>query len=151
MGRKLRFLHLGVGAVVTTLFIIDDRESIRHALAQRLERAPGLTVVGSAGGGEESLRLIGSLRPDVVLLELKLIGGDGLDTLHAIRADFPAVRLIILTSYLDEFEREVALKAGAEDYLLKDIDSQKLADVILAPGGTPRDVASDSDATAQTV
>ena len=116
---------------VTTLLIIDNHESIRQALAQRLNRVPGIQVVGTAGDGAAGLAQARAACPDVVLLEPKLPDGQGLDVLRAIRAEQPGARVIVLTSYLDDFERRVALKAGAERYLLKDIDSEKLADVIL--------------------
>jgi len=122
---------------MTTLFIIDDRESVRQALAQRLNRAPGIQVVGAASASQEGILQARTLRPDVVLLEPKLVGGHGLDALPAIRADNPSTRVIILTSYVDDFELEVAMRLGAERYLLKDIDSQRLADTILGRDEVP--------------
>jgi DNA-binding NarL/FixJ family response regulator len=122
---------------VTTLFIIDDREPIRRALTLRLRRAPGIYVIGSAGDGHEGAALARIMRPDVVLLETKLSGGEGIEALRAIRAALPDTRVIILTSYVDDFERQVAMKAGAEAYLLKDIDSQKLADIIVGHAPVP--------------
>lgn len=116
---------------MTTLLIIDDRESVRCALAQRLSRVPGIQVVGAAGSGPEGVAQVRALQPDVVVLEPKMGGGQGLDTLRVLHAQHPTTRVIILTSYLDEFERDAALRFGAERYLLKDIDSQKLADAIL--------------------
>jgi len=116
---------------MTTLYIIDDRESVRRALAQRLDRVPGIQVVGAAGAGHEGILQARHIHPDVVLLEPKLADGRGLDALRAIRADSPSTRVIILTSYVDDFELEVAMRLGAERYLLKDLDSQRLTDVIL--------------------
>jgi len=117
---------------VTTLFIVDDRTSVRQALAQRLERVPGLHVVGSAGSSQDGIARIHATRPDVVLLELKLADGRGMEMLRTVRADLPDTRVLILTSYLDEFERQVALKAGADEYMLKDIDTEKLTQAILS-------------------
>lgn len=122
---------------MTTLFIIDDRESVRQALAQRLSQAPGIQVVGAASASQEGILQCCTLRPDVVLLEPKLVEGHGLDALPAIRADNPSTRVIILTSYVDDFELEVAMLLGAERYLLKDVDSQRLAEVILGQNGVP--------------
>ena len=129
---------------MTTLFIIDDRESVRNALAQRLSRVPGIHVIGSAGTSLDGVRLIGVTRPDVVLIDPKLADGGGLDALRRIRAETPFVRVIVLTSYLDDFERQVALKLGAERYLLKNIDSQGLAEVILSHGGMPPEPHRDN-------
>lgn len=120
---------------MTTLFIIDDRECVQQALVQRLGRVPGIHVVGCAATSHEGLIQIRALHPDVVLLEPKLADGHGLDVLPAIRADHPATRVIVLTSYVDDFELEQAMRLGAERYLLKDIDSQRLVDVILGLNG----------------
>lgn len=116
-----------------TLFIIDHNASIRQALAQRLAHVKGIRVLGTAGTGQDGIDQTHALRPDVVLLEPKLSDGKGLDVLRAIRADNPSARIIILTSYLDELEQQVTMKDGAEHYLLKDIDSARLAEVILGP------------------
>lgn len=123
---------------MTTLFIIDDRESVRQALAQRLGHVPGIHVVGSAGTSQEGITLARMMHPDVVLIEPKLADGQGLDALRVIRAEDPTVRVIVLTSYTDDFERQVAMKLGAEHYLLKNIDSQGLAEVILGHTAMPR-------------
>lgn len=130
-------LESEVARAVITLFIIDDRESVRRALAQRLSRVPGLQVVGTAGSSAEGIAHARALSPDVVLLEPKMGDGRGLDTLRALRAEQPAARVIILTSYLDEFERQAALRLGAERYLLKDIGSQKLVEAILGRDALP--------------
>ena len=116
---------------MVTLVIIDHHAPIRQALAQRLSRIPDIQVVGTAADGQEGIAQVRAHRPDVVLLEPKLPHGDGLDVLRAIRADSPASRVIVLTSYLDEFEEQTTKKAGAKHYLLKDIDTTKLAGVIL--------------------
>ena len=129
---------------MTTLFIIDERESVRNALAQRLSRVPGIHVVGSAGTSLDGVRLIGVTQPDVVLIDPKLADGGGLDALRRIRTENPFVRVIVLTSYLDDFERQVALKLGAERYLLKNIDSQGLAEVILSHDSLPPKEQRDS-------
>ena len=122
---------------MTSVFIIDDREPVRQALAQRLSRVSGVQVLGSAGASGEGLDRVRAMHPEVVLLEPKLVDGRGLDTLRAIRLDSPATRVIILTSYVDDLELERAMQLGAEHYLLKDLDSQRLADVILGRRGMP--------------
>jgi len=116
---------------VVTLVIIDHHASIRQALAQRLNQIPDIRVVGTAADGQEGIAQVRACSPDVVLLEPKLPHGDGLEVLRAIRTGSPSSRVIVLTSYLDEFEAQTMKKAGAERYLLKDIDTTKLAGVIL--------------------
>lgn len=122
---------------MTTLLIIDDRESVRHALAQRLSRVNGIDIIGSAGTSQDGINLARATHPDVVLLELKMADGQGIDALRLIRAETPPARVIVLTSYRDDFEQQVALKLGAERYLLKDIDSPGLAKVILGQNNAP--------------
>lgn len=125
---------------MVTLFIIDHHEPTRQALAQRLSRVTGITVLGMAGSSQEGIAQSRALRPDVVVLEPKRSDGRGLDILRAIRADTPSTRVIVLTSYEDDLEQRAALKAGAERYLLKDIDSEKLVEVILGQTAEPSEL-----------
>lgn len=110
----------------TRLLIIDDRDTVRRALEQRLGHAPEIELVGSASSTTEGLHAVQTLLPDVVLLEIKLADGSGLDACRRILAVAPSVHVVILTSYMDEAERQAAFQAGAASYVLKDIDSQRL-------------------------
>jgi two-component system response regulator DevR len=113
-------------AASTRLLIIDDRETVRQALNERLGHAPELDLVGSVGSTEEGLKAVHALSPDVVLLEIKMADGSGLDACRRIIEAAPSVNVIVLTSYMDEAERLAAFQAGASGYVLKDIDSQRL-------------------------
>jgi DNA-binding NarL/FixJ family response regulator len=110
----------------TKLLIIDDRETVRQALEARLRHAPEIEIVGSAGSSEDGIQAALNLVPDVVLLEVKMVDGKGLDTCRHITQSNPDIDVIILTSYVDEAERQAAFQAGASSYVLKDIDSQRL-------------------------
>lgn len=121
------------------LFIIDDCESTRRALVQRLNRVPGVQVVGCAATSRDGVMQTRRLHPDVVLLEPKLADGHGLEALPAIRTEHPATRVIILTTHVDDFELEVAMRLGAERYLLKNLDAYRLTDLIL---GCPKSLAT---------
>jgi DNA-binding NarL/FixJ family response regulator len=110
----------------TRLLIIDDRATVRQALEDRLSQAPEIELVGSAGSTEEGLQAVRGLSPDVVLLEIKMADGSGLDACRRIREAAPLANVIVLTSYMDEAERQAAFQAGASSYVLKDIDSQRL-------------------------
>ena len=110
----------------TRLLIIDDRETVRQALEDRLSQAPEIELVGSAGSTEEGLQAVRTLSPDVVLLEIKMADGSGLDACRRITEAASSVNVIVLTSYMDEAERQAAFQAGASCYVLKDIDSQRL-------------------------
>jgi len=108
------------------LLIIDDRETVRQALEDRLSHAPEIELVGAAGSAEEGMEAVRTLAPDVVLLEIKMADGSGLDACRRIVEAAPASHVIVLTSYMDEAERQAAFRAGAASYVLKDIDSQRL-------------------------
>ncbi len=108
------------------LLIIDDRETVRQALEARLSHAPEIDLVGSTGSSDVGVQAVLDLSPDVVLLEIKMADGRGLDTCRRITQARPSTAVIILTSYVDEAERQAAFQAGASSYALKDIDSQRL-------------------------
>jgi len=110
----------------TRLLIIDDRETVRQALEDRLSQAPEIELVGSVGSTEEGLEAVQVLSPDVVLLEIKMADGSGLEACRRITEAVPSANVIVLTSYMDEAERQAAFQAGAVSYVLKDIDSQRL-------------------------
>jgi two-component system response regulator DevR len=114
----------------TRLLIIDDRESVRQALEARLGKAPEIELIGSTGSSADGIRMALEQNPDVVLLEVKMADGTGLDTCRRIVANEAGVSVIILTSYIDEAERQAAFEAGASRYVLKDIDSQRLIKAI---------------------
>ncbi len=110
----------------TRLLIIDDRESVRQALEARLGKSPQIELLGSAASSEEGVRLALEQKPDVVLLEVKMADGKGLEACRQLVASPDGISVIILTSYIDEAERQAAFEAGASRYVLKDIDSERL-------------------------
>jgi DNA-binding NarL/FixJ family response regulator len=110
----------------TKLLIIDDRETVRQALEDRLSHAPEIELVGAAGTSDDGVQAVRDLKPDVVLLEIKMTDGMGLDTLQRVRQAAPCADVIVLTSYMDEAERLACFQAGASSYVLKDINSQRL-------------------------
>ena len=117
-------------ALKTKLLVIDDRETVRQALEARLSHAPVIELVGSTGSSEQGVQAALELEPDIVLLEIKMADGRGLDTCRQITQANPSTAVIILTSYIDEDERQAAFQAGASSYVLKDIDSQRLISAI---------------------
>jgi DNA-binding NarL/FixJ family response regulator len=108
------------------LLIIDDRETVRQALEARLSHAPEIELVGSAGSSEDGVQAALDSSPDIVLLEIKMADGKGLDTCRRITQTNSSIAVIVLTSYVDEDERQAAFQSGASSYVLKDIDSQRL-------------------------
>lgn len=114
------------------IFITDDHAVVRHGLRGYLETEPGFVVVGEAASGEEAIKLVPDLVPDVVLMDLVMPGCGGIEATREIRRLSPETRVIVLTSYTDEEMALPALKAGALSYLLKDIAPHELVQAIKA-------------------
>ena len=112
--------------------IADDQPLLRHSLAAVINASDGLTVVGEAGTGDEAVRLSAELHPDVVLMDIRMPGTDGIAATRSIAADAGSgsVKVIVLTMFeLDEYVR-AALQAGASGFLLKDSHPDQLLDAI---------------------
>lgn len=114
------------------ILIVDDHGIIRQGLRLYLELDPELMVVGEATNGIEALKLVETLRPDVVLMDILMPLMDGLEATQAIRQEFPDTEVIILTSVVDENIISQCIRAGASGYLLKDTRSEELCSAIHA-------------------
>lgn len=112
------------------LYIVDEHEPVRTALAERLGQADGIDVVGHTGEAEEVVQEIELEKPDMVLFEVKRSDGLGLELLRQLAALPSAPKLIVLTSYPSTWEKDAATRAGASNYLLKDIESEELIESI---------------------
>lgn len=120
-----------------SVFVVDDHEVVRRGLLAFLDDEPDLEVVGAAAGGEEALECLGRLdsegrRPDVVLMDLKMAPMDGIESTRHIRARYPDVEVVALTSFGEEEWVSAALEAGASGYLLKEADPDEIAAAIRA-------------------
>ena len=115
-----------------TVLLVDDHPVVRHGLRGMLDAEPDLSVVGEAASGAEGVERAVGLRPDVVLMDLRMPGGDGVSATSRIVASAPGVRVLVLTTY--ESDRDIlrAIEAGANGYLLKDASPQELADAVRA-------------------
>ena len=118
------------------VLLADDQALVRAGFRALLDAQEGIEVVGEAADGEEALRLARALRPDVVLMDIRMPGVDGLEATRAIAADelLAGVRIVILTTFdLDEYVFE-ALRVGASGFLVKNTEP---ADLIRGSGRSP--------------
>jgi DNA-binding NarL/FixJ family response regulator len=112
--------------VTIRVLIVDDQPLIRSALRALLDTADGVTVVGDAGDGRAALASVGTLRPDVVLMDIRMPGLDGIEATALIRKAYPGSAVVVLTTFdLDEYVFG-AVRAGAAGFLLKDGDADDL-------------------------
>jgi len=109
------------------IVLADDHPVVREGIRGMLLAHGDLEVVGQAGNGPEAVRLVDELRPDLVLMDLRMSGGDGVDATREIVARFPSTRVIVLTTYETDTDILRAIEAGASGYLLKDIEPDALA------------------------
>ncbi|HSR47344.1 MAG TPA: response regulator [Anaerolineales bacterium] len=114
------------------VYIIDEHEPVRHALAGRLGRTAAVDVVGDTGDAAEAVREADTLKADVVLVEIKRGDGMGLELVRQLATIREAPKVVVLTSYPSDWEEAAARRAGAEHYLLKEIDPEELIQHILA-------------------
>jgi DNA-binding NarL/FixJ family response regulator len=112
------------------VLLADDQALFREALTTLLEVQPGIEVVGEAGNGEEAVRRAAELRPDVVLMDLRMPVLDGIAATARLTAEQPAVRVLALTTFDDDEDLFAALRAGALGYLLKDVSAARLVEAL---------------------
>jgi two-component system, NarL family, response regulator LiaR len=114
------------------VLLTDDHSVVRKGLRTFLGLDPDLEIVGEASNGEEAVQLVGELRPDVVLMDLKMPKMDGIAATEAIRKAYPDTEVIALTSVLEDALVVGAVRAGAIGYLLKDTEADELCRAIKA-------------------
>jgi DNA-binding NarL/FixJ family response regulator len=116
------------------LIVVDDHEIVRQGLVALLDRRPGFQVVGEAGNVAQAIAETRRLKPDVVVMDVRLPDGSGVEACREIRAEQPETRVIMLTSYPDEEAVLSAIVAGASGYLLKQIRARDLVSALEAVG-----------------
>ncbi|HYI67886.1 MAG TPA: response regulator transcription factor [Candidatus Limnocylindrales bacterium] len=116
------------------LLIVDDHEVVRQGLAAMLGRRPGFHVVAEAGTVAEAVAAARKFRPDLVVMDVRLPDGSGIEACREIRAEMPDTRVVMLTSYPDEDAVLSAIIAGASGYLLKQVRARDLVAALEAVG-----------------
>jgi DNA-binding NarL/FixJ family response regulator len=112
------------------ILIADDHPVVRQGLASLIESERGMTVVAQAKNGREAVELFRRERPHVALIDLKMPEMGGVETITAIRAEFPRAALLVLTTYDRDEDIYRSLRAGAKAYLLKDAPPEELMEAI---------------------
>jgi len=117
---------------VIRVLLVDDHPVVRHGLRGMLDAEPDLEVVGEAGSGSAGVDLAADLAPDIVLMDLRMPDGDGVEATGRILARLPGTRVVVLTTYDTDRDILRAIEAGASGYLLKDAAPAELADAVRA-------------------
>ena len=108
------------------IFLVDDQRMFREGVRAGLQHDTQIEVVGEAGDGEDAIRLALELRPDVILLDLRMPGMGGVEAARQLREALPDTRINVLTVSDEESDTAKALAAGANAYLLKDVSLSEL-------------------------
>ncbi|TFV67300.1 UNVERIFIED_ORG: response regulator transcription factor [Bacillus sp. AZ43] len=120
------------------VFLVDDHEVVRRGVAEVLEDDPGITVAGEAGSAAEARARVPAVRPDVLVVDMRLPDGDGADLCRGLCERVPGLRCLVLTSYAEEEALAAARRAGASGFLLKQVRGPALVSAVhaVARGGT---------------
>jgi two-component system, NarL family, response regulator DevR len=120
------------------VFLVDDHEVVRRGVAEVLEDDPGITVAGEAGSVAEALARVPAVRPDVVLIDMRLPDGNGADLCRELRSRVDGICCLVLTSYSEQEALDAAVRAGAAGFLLKQVRGPALVSAVrtVASGGT---------------
>ncbi|MGW4967872.1 response regulator [Nonomuraea sp. NPDC004186] len=127
--------------------LADDQPLIRAGLRMVIDGTPGVEVAGEAGTGAQAVQLARRLRPDVVVMDIRMPGMDGIEATQTIAAESPSTRVIMLTTFDDDDNVYASLRAGASGFLVKDMALEDIlsavhvvaaGDALIAPGVTRR-------------
>jgi DNA-binding NarL/FixJ family response regulator len=116
------------------ILLVDDHEVVRLGLKALLDRHPNFEVIGEAGSAHEAVLQVEALQPDVVVMDIRLPGGSGIEACQEIADKHPSSKVIMLTSYAEDEMLFSAIRAGAAGYVLKQIGGEDLVRAIEAVG-----------------
>ena len=114
------------------VLVVDDHEIVRRGVVDVVDADPTLTVVAEAGSVLDAVRRAAAVRPDVAVIDLKLTDGTGIDLVRRLRAEHPALRCVVLTSFDDDEAVAAALDAGAAAFVLKTVRGTEIAEIVRA-------------------
>jgi len=112
------------------VLLVDDQTLVRQGIRLLLEIEPDIQVVGQAASGREAIQQVEAVHPEVVLMDVRMPDMDGIEATRQLKARFPDVSVIILTTFEDDDIVFEGVKAGARGYLLKDISSEEMAEAV---------------------
>ncbi len=112
------------------LLLVDDHPVVREGLRRLQELMPGIQIVAEAASMQSAVASVRALAPDVVLMDVRLPDGDGIEACRRIKAMSPSTHVLFLTSYADNRFVLAAMAAGGDGYLLKDSDTQRIVDAV---------------------
>jgi DNA-binding NarL/FixJ family response regulator len=112
------------------VYLVEDSAPIRALVAEMLERVPDVRVAGEAAAVDEAIAGIRATRPDVVVLDLHLKGGNGIDVLRAIHAEAPQIVFIVLTNHPTPQHRRLCMQAGARHFLDKSNEFTRVNEIV---------------------
>ena len=127
---------------VLSVLLVDDHELIRQGLARAFERTPDFTVAGEAGSVTDGVALAGELEPDVVVTDVRLPDGTGLDLVRKLRSNQPDLGIVVLTMYAGDEQLFGALEAGASAFVSKDSPSDDVVAAARHASVSPRSFAA---------
>lgn len=134
------------GSVMIRILIVDDQSLIRDGLAMILNLRPELEVVGTASDGDEVVQKVKQLQPEIILMDIRMPRMNGVEGTRLVREKFPYIKVLMLTTFSDSELIFEALEQGASGYLLKDMETDAIAQAILTvhSGGVvlPQDITA---------
>ncbi len=125
------------------IMLVDDHYLVRMGLASIIALEPDMTVCAEASTGEQALALFRTHRPHVTLMDLRLPGMSGLETVHGIRSEFPDARVVMISTYVCDDEIYGALQAGAMAYLVKSVQREELTRAIRKAAAGQRHIPAE--------
>jgi DNA-binding NarL/FixJ family response regulator len=126
------------------ILAVDDHPLFRNGIAALLATQPDLQLVAEASNGRQAIQLFRAHRPDITLMDLQMPDMNGLDAMIAIRSEFPAARIIVLTTYTGDVQILRAMQVGARAYLLKSLLDKELLDTIRAVHAGKRTLSTEA-------